>query len=170
MHNRTFSDPNKMATDGTVNIGNVSVSKDGNSWLAYEISKGGSDWVKYTLKHLEPKKIGKNWMGEILRHFLKKRFYYSRYDALILRISSKEKTNFIKSIITRLVQNNAWTNLCTWIKNMLWEITAQYYRRWNVSAPQRSEASSAIAWWLKTSKTKVQNGKLWLLILKMNTV
>lgn len=78
-----FLDPNKMATDGTVNIGNVSVSKDG-TWLAYEISKGGSDWSEIHIKNTwsgkeSPEKIewvkfsGISWEGN--------GFYYSRYDA-----------------------------------------------------------------------------------------
>ncbi len=38
-----FLDPNKLSTDGTVNVSSVSVSNDGR-YLAYSSSSGGSDW------------------------------------------------------------------------------------------------------------------------------
>ena len=78
-----FLDPNSMSADGTVNIGSVSVSKDG-KWVAYEISNGGSDWSEILIRNTwinkdAPEKLewikfsGIAWEGN--------GFYYSRYDA-----------------------------------------------------------------------------------------
>ena len=77
-----FLDPNQLSSDGTVNIGAVSVSKDG-KWVAYEISKGGSDWSEIHIKNTwsnkeSPETVqwvkfsGISWEGN--------GFYYSRYD------------------------------------------------------------------------------------------
>lgn len=78
-----FFDPNTLSTDGTVNLGNVSVSKDGKN-LAYSISRAGSDWSEIYVMNIDN---GKNWQDKI--QWVKfsgiswkgKGFYYSRYDA-----------------------------------------------------------------------------------------
>jgi prolyl oligopeptidase len=78
-----FLDPNKMSDDGTVNLGDVSVSKDGKN-LAYQISRAGSDWSEIYVMNVEN---GKQWHDKL--QWVKfsgiswrgKGFYYSRYDA-----------------------------------------------------------------------------------------
>ena len=79
----TLLDPNKMSDKGTVSIGSISVSPDG-QYLGYTISEGGSDWntikiIKIPTGELLPDEIkwvkfsGISWNGE--------GFYYSCYDA-----------------------------------------------------------------------------------------
>ncbi len=76
-------DPNKMSQDGTVSVGSISVSHDGN-YMAYEISKAGSDWSEISIKDLRTDSLlrekilwvkfsGIAWKGN--------GFYYSCYDA-----------------------------------------------------------------------------------------
>lgn len=76
-------DPNKMSDKGTVSIGSISVSPDG-QYLGYTVSEGGSDWntikvIKIPTGELLPDEIkwvkfsGISWNGE--------GFYYSCYDA-----------------------------------------------------------------------------------------
>jgi prolyl oligopeptidase len=45
-------DPNTLSTDGTVAIGNLSSSKDGDR-LAYSISEAGSDWTTWRVRDIE---------------------------------------------------------------------------------------------------------------------
>ncbi len=80
---RILLDPNTLSADGTVAVGDLSVSHDG-KYMAYSINKAGSDWAEFfvidiaTGKNL-PDKIewvkfsGASWQGD--------GFYYSRYDA-----------------------------------------------------------------------------------------
>jgi prolyl oligopeptidase len=80
---RVLLDPNTLSSDGTVAVGDLSVSHDG-KYMAYSINKAGSDWTEFyvldiaTGKNL-PDKIewvkfsGASWQGD--------GFYYSRYDA-----------------------------------------------------------------------------------------
>lgn len=80
---RVLIDPNTLSTDGTVAIGDPSVSHDG-KYMAYPVNKAGSDWEQINVldvatgKNL-PDKIewvkfsGASWQGD--------GFYYSRYDA-----------------------------------------------------------------------------------------
>ncbi|MEO8088369.1 MAG: prolyl oligopeptidase family serine peptidase [Bacteroidota bacterium] len=78
-----FLDPNTLSSDGTVNLGTVSVSKDGKN-LAYEISRAGSDWSEIYVMNIDN---GKQWHDKL--QWVKfsgiswraKGFYYSRYDA-----------------------------------------------------------------------------------------
>lgn len=78
-----FLDPNKLSADGTVNLGDVSVSKDGKN-LAYSISRAGSDWSEIYVMNVDN---GKQWHDKL--QWVKfsgiswrgKGFYYSRYDA-----------------------------------------------------------------------------------------
>ena len=78
-----FLDPNKLSTDGTINVSNTSVSNDG-KYLAYTTSSGGSDWhqinVMNTISGVQSndkvewvKFSGIAWHGS--------GFFYSRYDA-----------------------------------------------------------------------------------------
>ncbi len=75
-------DPNKMSADGTVALGSLSVSRDGN-YLAYSISNAGSDWNEiYVLdvntKELLPEKL--EWVKFSGISWKDDGFYYSRYD------------------------------------------------------------------------------------------
>ena len=78
-----FLDPNKLSTDGTVALQDISFSKDG-KYMAYVISRSGSDWQEIYVKdvatgkllpdHIEWAKFGgAKWCGN--------GFYYSAYDA-----------------------------------------------------------------------------------------
>ena len=79
---KIFLDPNTLSNDGTVNIGTVAVSSDGN-YLAYMLSSAGSDWNDILVKETSS---GKNLSDTI--HWVKfsgiawkeNGFYYSRYD------------------------------------------------------------------------------------------
>ena len=158
MHNQEpFLDPNKMATDGTANIGNVS-SFQRRNLAGHETSKGGSDWSEIHIKTPGPeKKSGKiewvkfsgiSWEGN---------GFIIRYDAPDSANILKGKNEFIKSIITRLVQNNVWTNLCTWIKNMLWEITAQVLPKMKcICSSAKVKLHPAIAWMIKTQNKSAE--------------
>jgi prolyl oligopeptidase len=81
---RVLIDPNSLSADGTVAVGDMSVSNDA-KYVAYAVNKAGSDWSEFNVidiasgKNL-PDKIewvkfsGASWQGD--------GFYYSRYDAL----------------------------------------------------------------------------------------
>ena len=47
-------DPNEFSKDGTISLGNVSVSPNGKK-LAYSISDGGSDWRTWKVMDSETK-------------------------------------------------------------------------------------------------------------------
>jgi prolyl oligopeptidase len=89
---RVLLDPNKLSTDGTVAVGDLSVSHDG-KYMAYSINKAGSDWTEFYVLDIAtgktlPDKIewvkfsGASWQGD--------GFYYSRYDA---PVKGKELSN-----------------------------------------------------------------------------
>jgi prolyl oligopeptidase len=77
-------DPNTLSSDGTVAVGSMSVSDDGNL-LAYSLSTSGSDWVEW---HVREVATGKDlpdvikWSKFSGASFTKdsKGFFYSRYD------------------------------------------------------------------------------------------
>ena len=80
---KVFLDPNTFSKDGTISLGQVSFSKDGNT-VAYSISEGGSDWRKVIIMDVETGKqledtlvdikfSGIAWKGN-------EGFYYSSYD------------------------------------------------------------------------------------------
>ncbi|MFZ7144703.1 MAG: prolyl oligopeptidase family serine peptidase, partial [Bacteroidota bacterium] len=77
-----FLDPNTMSTDGTTNIGSLSVSNDG-KYLAYAFSKAGSDWQEINIKNtidggtLTDKVEWVKFSGIAWRAG---GFFYSRYD------------------------------------------------------------------------------------------
>jgi prolyl oligopeptidase len=79
---RMFLDPNKLSTDGTVALAELSVSNDG-KYLGYMTSKGGSDWNEAYVMDVESGKLlsdhiiwikfsGIAWQGD--------GFYYSRFE------------------------------------------------------------------------------------------
>jgi prolyl oligopeptidase len=76
-------DPNKFSADGTSQLAEFTLSKDG-KYLAYGISMGGSDWREVHVMEVASRKVlsdvlqwvkvsGLAWQGD--------GFYYSRYDA-----------------------------------------------------------------------------------------
>ncbi len=76
-------DPNKFSKDGTSELSDFEMSKDG-KYLAYGISEGGSDWHELHGMEVATRKVlpdvmnwvkvsGVAWQGD--------GFYYSRYDA-----------------------------------------------------------------------------------------
>lgn len=78
-----FIDPNIFKDDGTISLGNVSFSKNGEI-VAYTISEGGSDWRKIITINAETKQIiedtitdvkfsGLSWKGN-------EGYFYSSYD------------------------------------------------------------------------------------------
>lgn len=89
---RVLIDPNTLSADGTVAVGDLSVSHDG-KYMAYSINKAGSDWAEFNVLDIAtgktlPDKIewvkfsGASWHGD--------GFYYSRYDA---PVKGKELSN-----------------------------------------------------------------------------
>ncbi|MCG8408832.1 MAG: prolyl oligopeptidase family serine peptidase [Phycisphaerales bacterium] len=82
---RVLLDPNKLSKDGTVSLGNYSISDDG-KYLAYGLSDGGSDWRTF---HVRNVKTGKDLRDKI--EWVKfsgaawtkdgQGFFYSRFDA-----------------------------------------------------------------------------------------
>ena len=78
-----FLNPNLFSEDGTVSLGNMSFSKDGNI-LAYSISEGGSDWRKIVIMDTETKKTIEDTLVDIkftvISWYKNEGFYYSSYD------------------------------------------------------------------------------------------
>ena len=77
-------DPNTLSADGTVALGSIAVSEDG-QYLAYSLSSSGSDWLEWrvraiatgqdTTDHLQWSKFsGAAWSHD------HQGFFYSRYD------------------------------------------------------------------------------------------
>jgi prolyl oligopeptidase len=82
---RILLDPNSLSEDGTVSLGELSISDDGN-WLAWSSSVSGSDWRTWwvrditTGKDLDDKIQWSKFSTAAWDHGAKG-FYYSRYDA-----------------------------------------------------------------------------------------
>lgn len=95
-------DVNAMASDGTVSLSGLSVSKDGKT-LAYGISQAGSDWVEIHFKDIATKTdvpevikwvkfSGMSWKGDGI--------YYSRYKtpdgSSLYQVNQNHKVYFHK--------------------------------------------------------------------------
>ena len=85
-------DPNKLSDDGTVSLGGISFSHDGN-YMAYTIQRSGSDWIEIYVKnmntlellpdHIEWAKFsGASWYND--------GFFYAAYDK---PVAGKEFSN-----------------------------------------------------------------------------
>ena len=78
-----FIDPNKFKDDGTISLGGLSFSKNGQT-LAYSISEGGSDWRKILVMDVESKEIMEDTLVDIkfsgMSWYKDEGFYYSSYD------------------------------------------------------------------------------------------
>lgn len=75
-------DPNKLSDDGTVSLGGISFSNDGN-YMAYTIQRSGSDWVEIYVKdmatlELLPDQI--EWAKFTGASWYKDGFFYAAYD------------------------------------------------------------------------------------------
>jgi len=78
-----FLDPNTFSEDGTISLGGLSFSKDGNT-LAYSISEGGSDWRKILVMNAETKEVIEDTLIDVkftqISWYKNEGFYYSSYD------------------------------------------------------------------------------------------
>ena len=78
-----FLDPNTFKEDGTISLGGISFSKNGNI-LAYSISEGGSDWRKILVMDVISKEIVEDTLVDIkfsgMSWYKNEGFYYSSYD------------------------------------------------------------------------------------------
>lgn len=78
-----FLDPNTFTEDGTISLGGMSFSKNGEI-LAYSISEGGSDWRKVLVMDVETKEIMEDTLVDIkfsgMSWYKNEGFYYSSYD------------------------------------------------------------------------------------------
>ncbi|NIK74832.1 prolyl oligopeptidase [Thermonema lapsum] len=76
-------DPNTLSDDGTVAVGNWSISNDGR-YFAYSTSAGGSDWQEIKIIDLQTKKTLDDhlrWVKFSGISWYRDGFFYSRYDA-----------------------------------------------------------------------------------------
>ncbi len=79
---RVLLNPNTLSEDGTVALGDISVSNDG-KYLAYTISVAGSDWEEAFVKEIATgKELSDHlkWIKFSGMSWYKDGFYYSRYD------------------------------------------------------------------------------------------
>lgn len=78
-----FLDPNTFSKDGTISLGELSFSKNGEI-LAYSISEGGSDWRKVIVMDAETRNIIEDTLNDIkfshISWYKNEGFYYSSYD------------------------------------------------------------------------------------------
>jgi len=76
-------DPNKFSADGTSQLADYALSKDG-KYLAYGISSGGSDWREVHVMEVATRKVLEDivrWVKVSNLAWQGNGFYYSRYDA-----------------------------------------------------------------------------------------
>ncbi len=80
---QVFLDPNTFTEDGTISLGGLSFSKNGNL-AAYSISEGGSDWRKILIMDAESKTIIEDTLIDVkfsgISWYKNEGFYYSSYD------------------------------------------------------------------------------------------
>jgi len=75
-------DPNKLSDDGTVSLGGISFSKDGN-YMAYTIQRSGSDWVEIYVKDMATLELLNDhieWAKFTGASWYKDGFFYAAYD------------------------------------------------------------------------------------------
>lgn len=97
-------DPNKFSDDGTVALGSLSPSDDGN-YLAYSISRGGSDWNEIVVMELK----GRSMLVDTVRwvkfsgiSWFRDGFFYSAYDAPAEGMALKGSNEFHKVFYHKL--------------------------------------------------------------------
>ncbi|MDP6908923.1 MAG: S9 family peptidase, partial [Flavobacteriales bacterium] len=109
-------DPNTLSEDGTVALGSVSVSKNGN-YMAYQLSASGSDWNQIHIRNLKTgedltevlewvKFSGVSWKGD--------GFFYSRYDAPDEGAAYSGKNEFHKVYFHTLGTDQTQDELIYW--------------------------------------------------------
>ncbi len=78
---RVLIDPNTLSKDGTVAIGDIETSNDGNH-IAYTLSTGGSDWQEIHVKKIDGTELPDvlKWVKSSNIAWYKDGFFYSRYD------------------------------------------------------------------------------------------
>lgn len=77
-----FLDPNKLSNDGTVALGETSVSWD-NKYLAYTINRAGSDWQEICVMNIATKEKLKDSLNRVKfsdAYWYGDGFYYNRYE------------------------------------------------------------------------------------------
>tara|TARA_R110002096_G_scaffold302120_2_gene497062 strand:+ start:16031 stop:18166 length:2136 start_codon:yes stop_codon:yes gene_type:complete len=78
-----FLDPNTFSEDGTISLGGLSFSKNGEI-AAYSISEGGSDWRKILVMDTETKTLIEDTLFDVkfsgISWYKNEGFYYSSYD------------------------------------------------------------------------------------------
>ena len=75
-------DPNKLSDDGTVSLGDMSLSNDG-KYLAYTIQRSGSDWVEIYVMDIATKELLNDhieWAKFTGAEWYKDGFFYAAYD------------------------------------------------------------------------------------------
>ena len=75
-------DPNKLSDDGTVSLGGISFSNDGN-YMAYTIQRSGSDWVEIYVKDMSTLELLPDhieWAKFTGASWYKDGFFYAAYD------------------------------------------------------------------------------------------
>ena len=75
-------DPNKLSDDGTVSLGDMSLSNDG-KYLAYTIQRSGSDWVEIYVMDIATKELLNDhieWAKFTAAEWYKDGFFYAAYD------------------------------------------------------------------------------------------
>lgn len=75
-------DPNKLSDDGTVSLGDISLSNDG-KYLAYTIQRSGSDWVEIYVMDVASKQLLPDhieWAKFTGASWYKDGFFYAAYD------------------------------------------------------------------------------------------
>ena len=91
-------DPNALSNDGTISLGEMSISKDG-TYLAYGVSMAGSDWVDLHVKNIaENKELTDviKWVKFSNIAWKGNGFYYSRYDEPSNEKAFTQKNEFHK--------------------------------------------------------------------------
>lgn len=79
-----FLDPNKLSSEGTIAIYEISISKD-NKYLAYALSKCGSDWEEIFIMEIDTgKKLEDHieWVRYSFISWYGDGFFYKRYDEM----------------------------------------------------------------------------------------
>ena len=78
-----FLDPNKLSSDGTVALKDISFSHDG-KYMAYTISRSGSDWEEIFVMDVKTRQLLPDhitWAKFTSAEWLGDGFYYNAYDA-----------------------------------------------------------------------------------------
>lgn len=79
-----FLDPNKLSSEGTISINEISISKD-NQYLAYALSKCGSDWEEIFIMDINTgKKLEDHieWVRYTNISWYEEGFFYNRYEEI----------------------------------------------------------------------------------------